>query len=852
MHNQQYLEASQLHYQGITQAKNQNLEAAVSLWQQALLIYREIDDCQGIGNVLGNLALADHFLGNYTQAIEYHQQNLDLEQAVSQHPRTELPLEEADVHDYLYGEYTDARQVGSPRSYGYAWFGLGFTYYWLNDYAKAIDAYNLSLNFTHQTNDRPNTVRVLAQLGEVYFYLADYEQSIKHHQQAVDQTEEIAQNSAENLSSKGNSLNALGNASIKLGDWFKAEKYYTLALPVLRESDELSGQGNAIAGLGIVHSNQGNHRQAIDFFEQSLPLFEQDGNRYNCGRAYNLLGQAYYFLGEYTQAVENHRRSLEISQALGEIFSEERARSELGLALFQNGLFAEAEEQLRLSIEILETIRRKLGSQDDFKVSIFDRHPEPYQLLQAALVAQSKHGAALETAERGRARAFVELLSQGFTSPEFSSATIDAPAIAQLQQIARDYQSTLVEYSLIQLRGLEQVTLLIWVINAAGEISFRSVDLDSLQQQHASLSTLVLQARDGLGVKQELLRDAVPRRFQHLDYTIEPLRQLYHYLIHPIAEWLPKNPNERVVFIPQGNLFLVPFAALQNPKTNQFLIEQHTILVAPSIQIFALVNQQLAVRSGADCWSALIVGNPDMPFIKPDNGQPPEKLTALPAAEIEAKTIATVLQSHALTGSVATKSHVVNQLPTAKIIHLSTHGLLDDVQQLGTPGAIALAPDGNDSGFLTARDILEQFTSPETRLSAELVVLSACSTGLGKITGDGVVGLSRCFMAAGVSSLVVSLWSVNDLSTTMLMIRFYQELKSSGNVASALRNSQCWLRSVTKEELRDWIESLPLESNQKRDLRINLLREIQPSTRPFQSPFYWAAFSALGKGAVSS
>jgi CHAT domain-containing protein len=122
-------------------------------------------------------------------------------------------------------------------------------------------------------------------------------------------------------------------------------------------------------------------------------------------------------------------------------------------------------------------------------------------------------------------------------------------------------------------------------------------------------------------------------------------------------------------------------------------------------------------------------------------------------------------------------------MPKAKLVHLATHGLLDDVTGFGIPGAIALAPANNDNGLLSASDILN------LTLQAELVVLSACDTGQGKLTGDGVVGLSRSLIIAGVPTLIVSLWAVPDAPTAVLMTEFYQNLKTSPDKAVALRQA---------------------------------------------------------------
>ena len=116
-----------------------------------------------------------------------------------------------------------------------------------------------------------------------------------------------------------------------------------------------------------------------------------------------------------------------------------------------------------------------------------------------------------------------------------------------------------------------------------------------------------------------------------------------------------------------------------------------------------------------------------------------------------------------------------------RIVHLSAHGLIDDFQSSGIPGAIILAPSGDDDGAIHAIDILQ------LKLDSELVVLSACSTGRGKITGDGVIGLSRCFILAGVPSIIVSLWNMGVISAKLLMTEFYQNLARGDDRAAALR-----------------------------------------------------------------
>jgi CHAT domain-containing protein len=270
------------------------------------------------------------------------------------------------------------------------------------------------------------------------------------------------------------------------------------------------------------------------------------------------------------------------------------------------------------------------------------------------------------------------------------------------------------------------------------------------------------------------------------------LQMLHRLLIEPIATLLPANPSERVIFIPQGSLFLVPFAALKSPN-GKYLIEQHTLLTSPSIQVLDLTRQQKLTRQKVT--NRLIVGNPTMPSLSLSPGEAPEQLAELPGAEAEARAIAQFLQAPVLTGDRATKATVKQQMSTAQVIHLATHGLLDDQRGIGS--AIALAPSGDDNGLLTAEEILD------LKLNADLVVLSACDTGRGKITGDGVIGLSRSLISAGAPSVIVSLWAVPDGPTAALMTQFYQNLQTNPDKAQALR--QAMLTTMQQHpNPRDW------------------------------------------------
>jgi hypothetical protein len=302
-----------------------------------------------------------------------------------------------------------------------------------------------------------------------------------------------------------------------------------------------------------------------------------------------------------------------------------------------------------------------------------------------------------------------------------------------------------------------------WVIKPTGEIAFRKVDFG---RQGLSLTDLVRRSRESIGARG---RGAVAMTTIPLAQSAPALSDLHKLLIAPIEELLPKDPNARVIFIPQDILFLVPFGALRD-QSGRYLIEKHTLATEISLQVLQLSQERLQKLAG-QAQGALVIGNPAMP-----QGLPP-----LAGAEKEAVAVAALFGAAAFLGKESTKSAVLQHMGKAGIIHLATHGLLDSGG--GQLNALALAPSPLDAGFLKAREIRAYKTN------AELAILSACDTGQGTLTGDGVLGLARSFLEAGVPSIVVSLWAVPDDATAALVLDFYNNLRNGLDKAQALRGA---------------------------------------------------------------
>ncbi|RMG08689.1 MAG: CHAT domain-containing protein, partial [Cyanobacteria bacterium J055] len=644
---------------------------------------------------------------------------------------------------------------------------LGNLYDELGEYANALEYYQQSDNIRKEVGDRQGESETSTYLGITYIRLGQTQKAIDSLQQAWEIYRNLTTKDRSWLRSdspEGTILSSLALAYGKLGETSPALRFAKQSLASYRRVNDRPGEAIALTRVGEAYLSAGNPDKARLYLTKALNLSQEGDDRPGIARSLHELGDLYTTLGDKSAALERYRQARELRQNIGDAAGEGETLNAMGELLLQTGKSAEAVEALTSAVDLWESLRP--GLTDENKISIAETQAQTYQLLQEAFVDRGEVEAALEISERGRARAFAELLAQrlrwrGQTPPP---ETVQPPAIAQIQQIARDRQSTLVEYALV---GEE---LYIWVVQPTGKIRFRRRSLAG-----KSVEELVTNNRWALGVRGRGAIDVVFRE-NNLLTTRDTLHQLYQLLVEPIADFLPENPDAPLIIVPQGELFLVPFAALEDKNGIAFL-EKHTLRFSPAIGLLATVQSSRdPLRIGSE--AALIVGNPTMPD-DPATGVP---LPTLLGAQQEAIAIAPLLNAQPLIGAEATKAAVKSQLGEVAIAHFATHGLLDDFGT-GVPGALALTPTDDDSGFLTAAEI---FTLP---LKARLVVLSACDTGRGNITGDGVLGLSRSFLTAGVESVVVSLWSVPDEPTAVLMTEFYRQLQRNSDRAIALRQA---------------------------------------------------------------
>ncbi|MEL7504361.1 MAG: CHAT domain-containing protein [Cyanobacteria bacterium J06554_6] len=770
-------------------------QKAWELHQQALIIAWEIGDLNREISTLQNLGNTASQLGD-DQGINFYQSQLAIVR-----DRGDLELE-ASLLQLL--------------SFGYSSIG---------DTQALLELYEDYIPLLQQLERREDAVYAL--IGKASLYYG----TLSQPQQAFALLEEALA-----IAHQANNPNLLRTALINQGSFYRLSGDFAKVIEVYEQALDLTDQSGTYQDrlllqqqLAHAYEAQDNVAEAISLHRANLALARQQADTIWTAWSMDDLSFAYRQLQDYEQALDWQLQALalHLQVADGNMLSQFNGYNNLGWIYFALGDLSAAEQSLQNAIQGYEGISTDLQdnqglfgqSNDDLQINVREGFADAYQALQAVLVARGKVEDALEVAEQGRARSIVNLLSLKTTGdasapvPNIPASNIPVPNIEELRAIARSHNTTLVEYSVLYdqprmavgnrlRRPPVEKTLLIWVIKPTGDITLRQVDLQQIWQQstrdinfETPLGNLIQDSRQALGI---------PGRGFDLEWRAEnisekalipELRLLHQLLIDPIADLLPSEPTETVTFIPQDMLFFTPFAALQD-RSGSFLIEHHTPVTAPSIQFLALTEaRQQQLNSLPTAPTALVVGNPTMPQVRLEINGPWQQLPVLPGAEIEADAIARLLETRPLIGAAATEAAVVNQLPAARIIHLATHGLLDPVY--GFQSALALAPGSGEDGLLKTREIIN------LDLQADLVVLSACDTGRGRLTGDGVIGLARSFIGAGVPSIVVSLWAIPDAPTAKLMTEFYQQLDQGGSKAQALR--QAMLETLeTHPHPRNW------------------------------------------------
>ncbi|AFY37287.1 Tetratricopeptide TPR_1 repeat-containing protein [[Leptolyngbya] sp. PCC 7376] len=864
-------EAAALNNIGHLYSSTGDKQKALEFYTTALTLMREIGDRQWEGTALNNIGAVHHALGELEIALEYYEESLPILREVGNRSGEARTLSSVGAIYDVLGDRQKAldhhalalaiySEINDRNGEATALNNLGTVYDDLGEEDLALEYYEASVVLSREAGERLGEARTLGNIGGIYRNRGEYEKAVEYLLEALPLLQAIGDRFGE-----ATTLSDIGLIFLDVGRPERALEYYEQALPITQDTGNRPGEASVLNRLGRLYAEQDELAKAIDYFQESLTLSQAMGDR--PGQALQFYNIAYF---------ERQQNNTEIAVTAIESAIEivEDLRVKVASPELRQSYFATVQFYYELYIELLMEQEAKNPNQGyaqkAFLASEQSRARTLLDLLTEAnadiregvdpdLLAQEKELlATLDLVEKARVSILNDPKSTStekkeadenlaittsiykdlqteirLASPKYANLKYPEPlSVEELQQNILDDDTVLFQYSLHRNKSY------LWAISKDDFVSYELANLGTLQ-------TAIEQVRQNI----TSIRLNLPPHLERVrtQQRLNAIQTLSELVLAPALDELDKK---RLVIVADEDLHFIPFSVLSlSGQEYNPLGDRHEIVNVPSVSALESlrVNENTPIQSDAslamiadpvfnnqDC--RLDGGAPicDNPTSDPDptfaSGQTLDSLALKRSAKgfddvnwdrllgtrTEAQSILNLLAQQSGDTLQAFDFDANRDLMTGDrledydLIHIATHGFLNTVEP-ELSGIVFSLVDQNENpqnGFLRLNDVFN------LKLNASLVVLSACQTGLGdQVKGEGLVGLSRGFMYAGVPRLIVSLWQVDDAATAEFMTRFYRLLlKENLAPAAALQQTQREMRTET-----EW-----------------------------QHPFYWAAFIFQG------
>ncbi|MBZ5512188.1 MAG: CHAT domain-containing protein [Acidobacteriia bacterium] len=771
----------------------------------ALNLFRSLADRLMEATVLLRIGIVQYEAGELEKSLEFDRQALQLARALHEPGLEAAAL--AGISSVYVALGDDSRGLSyadqafklmpsadSGQLEPEALYHLGVSYQSLDQNEKALDCFAREVPLHRARGDRLGEARALYALAGAYDVQGQPKQALTFYQQALEIRQAVG-----DRRSKAQALNAVGFAYAALSQPETALGYYRQAVALYQAVHDQLGESQALFWTAKSEQAVGDLTSARTHVEASLAIIEL--RRANIASrelrtTYLATAQhAYEFYvdllmqqhrlnpdkGYNAQALEAHERAK--ARGLLDLLSEAKVDLRQGV----NPELLQREIHLRQLLEEKQTAEIRLLASGD--------GGEPARELQKELEALRTEYQQVEAQIRAG-------------SPHYAALTQPQPlGVSAIQKQVLDPDTVLLEYAMGQQRSY------LWAVTTSGLTSFELAGRGEIETLAVRLYRTIIGRRP-----------SAPDDYQRTAWALSKI------LLGPVQDELG---SKRLLIAGDGALQIVPFAALPSPSRDagatepyEPLIVRHEIVSVPSASTLALLRRDVAGRHSAPRNLAVFadpvferedgrvpgsvapassgtrgfvqsVPQDQVPPATP-TGQIPDTvsllgLERLPFTRQEAETIlrlAPPQSRFAALDFAANRSTAISKdLSQYQIVHFATHGVVNDAHPELSGIVLSLFDDKGapQDGFLRLNDLFN------LKLNADLVVLSACRTALGKeVRGEGFIGLARGFMYAGAPRVVVSLWSVNDQATAEEMERFYQGMLGSRHLrpAAALRAAQ--------------------------------------------------------------
>ncbi len=779
-------------------------------------------DDYGRARALQTLADIDLLDGDHTQAIEKLQTSLALYQ--------KLNSERSSYNFYVAGDL----------------MALGRVYTAAGDNARALLCLNKALEIVKTLSDPDTMASLLNSIGVLYLEQEDYAQA----KAQFDQSLEIYR-AEKNRREEARVLLNLGVVEQRQFHYNEALARFTVSLQTAKATENTDVTIVASEGISVVLTAKKDFAAALEALNSSLAIARATKDT---TRQVELLwrsAETYYDMGDYAQAAGRAASAVTLARASHLLKLTYLATTTLGQSYAAQERFELAIKTLTEAVEQVEAMRDGVGGQEQELQLFLENKVASYTALVDLLVKQNRPVEALLYAERAKGRVLLDVLSGGkadlskvltpaekeetqrlnrnisdindrIKKQQAAGSSLLNPLYAQLDTARLNYQSFqdalyAAHPGMGMRRGLTAALTNADVNNLTREndcayleyvVGKEGISLFVLSKDKSGGADLKVYP---IAMKPEDLAQRVNQFHQrladrHPDY-LDLGRELYALLVEPAAHQL--SGIGTICIVPDGFLWNLPFQALVN-KGDRYLIEDHSLYYAPSLSVLREMTKEGVGKEKREA-SLIAFGNP----VVGRDEQRNEELCPLPEAGTEVTSLAKTfgpLASRVFIGREASEKTFKALAPSYAVIHLATHGILDNRLPLYSHLLLTKTDgDPENDGLLEAREIMNM------KLNADLAVLSACETANGRISpGEGVMGTSWAFFVAGTRSMLASQWKVNSASTSQLMTYFYQALKSQEN---AQGNKASSLQEATLRLMKD---------------------------DRYRHPFYWAGFVLVG------
>lgn len=779
-------------------------QKALDNFNQALLIFRALGDRSGEAIVLNDLGLAYNAMGENQKAFSYFSQSLEISRAIGERGTEATSLDNIGM---IYSELGESRKA-------------------LDYYAQALPLLRAS-NLGHgEASTLNNMAKAYSAIGEKQTALANYSQALTLIQKMGDREGEAYL------------LNNIAVNYYDLGDTRQALDYLNQALTLRRAVGHREGEASTLYNIATIERDQGQLAQSLEHIKSAVEIIESLRTKIQSDwfrSSYFANAQDSYDLYiELLMRLSNQQRTKGFDKTALQVNERRRARSLLDV-------LSEANADIRqgVSVELVErerSLQKQLNAKAQQQMKLLSG---PHSEAQAEVLRKEMDELAIEFQQ-------IETRIRQ-TSPQYAALTQPQPlTLKEIQRQVLDADTLLLEYSL----GKDHSYL--WAITPDSIASYELPKREVIGAVGSRVyDLLIARSKHVKGETQSQWQARVAQADEELSAATARLSQI---LLAPVAAQLGQK---RIAVVADGILQYIPFAMLPTPSVSvnsaasQPLIVEHELVTLPSASTLSVIRREVAGRKLAP---KTVVALADPVFAKTDervkrsptdlNDGAKEKparadaesvrelelveatddigvsgdglyIPRLPGSRQEAEEITAMVPATerrlALDFEASRAMATSGELSQYRYVHFSTHGFLNSVHPQLSGIVLSLVNERGEAqdGFLRAHEVFN------LKLPAEVIVLSACQTGIGKeVRGEGLVSLTRGFMYAGTPRVVVSLWSVSEIGTSELMVRFYREmLKGGKRPAAALRAAQ-----------------------------LSLMKE-----KKWQSPFYWAAFTLQGE-----